>query len=186
MELGGTRVRISGEYVPVLYTSPMQVKFLCPALAGASKLLATVEVGSMTTDAVIVNMREAAPKILLWERASSNEGWVTFGDTPDLVMERNYRVEAHPAQPGDEVVIRATGLAGISAAMVSVDLGGAAAEVLSLDAVPGLAGVHAIRIRVPERTIFSNAAPMQLQVTTPAGERFLSNSVTVAVEPVSP
>ncbi len=106
--------------------------------------------------------------------------------TNDLVMERNFRVLSHPAQPGDEIVIHATGL-GLapesSSGSMQVMLSDVYTGVDSVQPVPGYAGLYAIRVRVPTALTFG-AVPVQLQMTTPDGSRLNSNKVTATFEAV--
>jgi uncharacterized protein (TIGR03437 family) len=97
-------------------------------------------------------------------------------------MARNAQVAAHPAQPGDEIVLWGTGF-GTSSEVLSVNIGGVDAQVESVKAAPGQAGVYTVQLRVPVPTVFSEEVPAQLQVTGSDGKVFHSNSVTIAVEP---
>jgi uncharacterized protein (TIGR03437 family) len=101
-------------------------------------------------------------------------------------MNRNFRVPAHPAQPGDQMLIWATGLGRVpeSPLGLSVKLGDAYAVVDSVEAVPGHAGIFAIQIRIPAATAFGEAVPVQLEVAG-SSRSFKSNSVTLAIEAVS-
>jgi uncharacterized protein (TIGR03437 family) len=102
-------------------------------------------------------------------------------------MMRNFRVPAHPAQPGDQILIWASGLGSAvetSAGTVLVKLGDAAAKVESVNAVPGQAGLYTIQIEVPAVVAFGDALPVQVQVATPDGRQFNSNTVTATIEPV--
>ena len=103
-------------------------------------------------------------------------------------MERNYRVPAHPAQPGDQIVIRATGLGTAAEALsgtMLVKLSDVYVGVESVQAVSGYAGVYAVRVRVPAAMTFG-AVPVQLQSMTPDGHPRNSNSVTAVFEAVRP
>ena len=184
--LGGTRVKVNDNYVPVLFSSATQVKFQCPSLNPGTPLAITVESKAGTTELLAVTMMEASPAVLQLDSSSGTQGLISFPGTKDLVMNRNFRIPAKPAQPGDQVVVWATGLgpgAESTPGAVSVNLSGIDAPVESIDASPGNAGVYAIQIRVPAGVAFGDALPLRVEVSTPDGRRFDSNSVTVAVEP---
>ncbi|HTX39896.1 MAG TPA: putative Ig domain-containing protein [Bryobacteraceae bacterium] len=185
--LGGTRVSINGQYVPVMAASDEQVRFLCPVLGPETELEATVETDAGVSEALRARMQEATPVIFSLDDAGQNQGVISVAGTADLAMPRNYRVPSHPAQPGDGILIWSTGLgspAAVSPRAVQVEIGGAEAEVESVRAAPGHAGVYAIQARVPAAVSFGNTVPVELRVNTPAGRQFASNSVTMAVEPV--
>jgi hypothetical protein len=186
MSLGGTRVAVNGEAAPVLFSSAAEVRFLCPAVNPGTPLSVTVESDAGAAGPLAGTMLEATPAILTVDGSGQGQGLVSFAGTGDLVMSRNFRIPAEPAQPGDEIQIQATGLGGnaVSAGSVLVDLSGIAAEVQSITAVPGEAGVFMIQARVPAAVAFGDAVPVEIQVVTPDGRRFDSNRATVAVEAV--
>jgi uncharacterized protein (TIGR03437 family) len=183
LELGGTRVRVNGQYVPVLSSSADHVRFLCPGLDPGTPISLAVETGVGSTTALTAVMREASPAILTLD--GSRQGWVSFPGSEDLAMARNYLVRSHPAQPDDQVLIWATGLgsaAAASAGAVTVRAGGLYAEVEAVRAVPGYAGIYVVQIRVPGAIVLGDELPLELGVTTVSGEQAWSNVVTMAVE----
>ena len=159
MELGGTKVRVNGQYVPVLLASPTQVRFLCPALDPETQLAVAVETDSGATAPLSMVMQSASPWILSLEASGENQA-----------------------------VIRGSGFglpAGISTRTVSVKLGDVDAEVKSVSAVPGYAGVYAVEVGVPGAAALGGSAPVELQVVGLDGKLFHSNSVRMAVEPAN-
>ncbi|HTS65537.1 MAG TPA: hypothetical protein VMH28_26125, partial [Candidatus Acidoferrales bacterium] len=175
----------NGQYVPVLFASEDRVSFLCPSQDPGAELEAVVESVAGTTDPVKATMQAASPVIFSLDGSGHNQGVISFTETADLAMARNFLVPAHPAQPGDEILIWGTGFgSGSPADAVSVKLGHALAQVESLRPVPGRAGTYVIRARVPLNTEFGDAVGLQVQIATPDGRRFTSNQVTLAVEPV--
>ena len=186
-ELAGAKVNVNGQYVPLLSASPTQVRFLCPAMDPATQLQVVVETASAVTEPLTTVMQSASPWIFSLDASGQNQGMVSLAGTTELAMSRNPQVPAKPAQPGDDIRIWATGLgssAWVSTSTVSVNLAGVDASVESVNAVPGLAGVYTIQVRVPLPTTFGDAMPLEVQVATPDGKQFKSNRVTVAVEPV--
>ncbi len=167
--------------------SDERVSFLCPALEPETKLEATVETEAGVSEPLRARMQEATPVIFALDEAGQNQGVISLASTADLAMPRNYRVPAQPAQPGDSILIWGTGLgspAAVAARMVQVEIGGVDAEVESVRAAPEYAGVYAIQARVPAAVSYGNAVPVELRVNSPAGRQFISNAVTIAVEPV--
>ena len=63
LELGGAKVKVNGQYVPLLFSSATRVHFLCPALDAGTKLSVTVETDSGVTEPVTAVMLEASPTI---------------------------------------------------------------------------------------------------------------------------
>jgi uncharacterized protein (TIGR03437 family) len=176
--LGGTRVVVNGISVPVLFASETEVRFLCPELKPQTPLAVQVESPLGTTDLLAGTMLEATPAIATPDGLPQDEA----------VMSRKGRVPAQPAQPGDEIVIRATGLgwSEVPAGTVLLEMSGIIAPVASVTAVPGEAGMYAVRALVPPGVAPGDAVPLQLQVVTPDGRRFESNRTTLAVEAVRP
>ena len=187
MELAGTKVKVNGQYVPMVFSSPVRVSFLCPALDVGARLSVAVESDAGISDPVTATMLAASPTIFSLDGSGQNQGLISFADTTDIVMARNSQVPAHPAQPGDRIVIWATGLGSAPSASnraVMVKLGDVYAEVESVEAVSGYAGVYTIQMCVPASPTFGDAVPVQLEIVTPEGQ-FQSNTVIVAIEPVS-
>ena len=184
-DLGGTKVKANSQYVAVLSASSTEVQFLCPDLASGSTVQVAVETEAGVSEPIRIPMESASPRI--FTLGDSAQGVVSFGDTSELAMARNFQVPAHPAQPGDEIVLWGTGLgpAGqVNAGQMAVKVGTVDANVDAVQAVPGHAGVYAIQVRVPAATVFGDSVPMQLQVTGGNGKAVNSNTVTITIEPV--
>jgi len=133
-------------------------------------------------------MQAASPAILSLDGSGRNQGLISFAGATDLAMVRNFRVPAHPAQPGDRILIWATGLgpaAGADTGRVLVKLGDVDTAVESVQAVSGHAGVYTIQMRIPASMAFGDAVSVQLAVAAPDGHEFNSNTVTATIEPVA-
>jgi uncharacterized protein (TIGR03437 family) len=186
MDLGGTKVKVNGHSVPVLSASSTEVSFVCPSLAPETQLALDVETASGVSGSMNTVMQRASPWIFVLGASEQNQGVVSFVGTTELAMARNSHLAAHPAQPGDEILLWGTGFGSSSEAqsgMVSVKVGGVDAEVDAVRAVPGRLGVYTVQVRVPVPTVFGDGVPVQIQVIGPDGNLFNSNSVAVAVEP---
>jgi uncharacterized protein (TIGR03437 family) len=66
-----------------------------------------------------------------------------------------------------------------------VKIGGVYAEVLSIARSTDAAGVWEIRVTVPSSLELGDAVPVQLEIPSAQGQ-LVSNTVTIAVEPVRP
>jgi uncharacterized protein (TIGR03437 family) len=184
MDLGGTKVIMNGAIVPVLIASSDEVRFLCPVLEPETQLQVTVETAVGSSGALGMVMQSASPWIFALDEGDT-QGVVSFTGRTELAMIRNARKAAQPAQPGDEVVIWGSGFGGggqVSVRTVSVQVGGGEAEVVSVDAVPGYAGVYTVRVRVPSPITYGDGVPLQVKVIGVDGKEFKSNNITVAVE----
>jgi uncharacterized protein (TIGR03437 family) len=186
VELNGARVIVNGQSVPLLYNSAVRIDFLCPLLDAGTQLSVAVETGSAISNSIATVMHETTPGILSISGFGENQGLISFPGISDLVMERNFRVRSHPAQPGDEILIWATGLGAASDSSIrgmQVRIGDVYSRIESLQAVPGYAGVYTILTQVPTATAVG-AVPVQLHVISPEGHEVTSNSVLTAIEMV--
>ena len=99
-------------------------------------------------------------------------------------MQRSFLAAAHPAQPGDSILIWASGLSPkVEPESVRIKFGDAYATADSIQSVAGYAGVYRIQVRVPAVVSFGDQVPVQIQLALPEGQ-FSSNLVTAAIEPV--
>jgi uncharacterized protein (TIGR03437 family) len=187
-DLGGSRVTVNSQSVPVLYSSEDQVNFLCPAMGTGMELSVEVTSRFGASQPVKVGMVEATPTILSIDDSPRNQGLISFFGSNDLVMERNFKVPGHPAQPDDRIVILVTGLGSAADApfrAMRVKLSDVYAGVESVEAVSGHAGVYAIGVRIPAAMAFG-AVPVELRMMTPDARELISNSVTAVFEAVRP
>ena len=96
-----------------------------------------------------------------------------------LVMVRNYRYAAQPAQPGDVIALYATGMDGASKA--SVRIGNTEVEPISLDKVPGLPGLWLLSVTVPQGEA-GNAVGLSIVGRMSNGASVPSNQIRIAIE----
>jgi uncharacterized protein (TIGR03437 family) len=186
-DLGGTRVKINGAYVPVLAAAETQVSFLCPNLAASAAIELSVESGSASSAPLSATMRDVTPTLLSWDGSSDGPGLILISGTANLALVRNYRVQSQPAQPNDEILIQATGLGqSITPASLQVKVGDQSLTIDSVQPLSGAAGIYQIQTRIPAGVAFGNALPVQLDLIRPDGSRISSNIVNMSVEPVLP
>ena len=182
LSLGGTGVKVNGEFVPVVQVSSGQVQFLCPALPAGTPLSVAVTTAAAETAPVQGVMQSASPAIFSLDGSGNDQGMVSFAGGDELAATRDFRLAGHPAQAGDEILIWGTGFGTSDARAMRVEVGGAAAEVESVDAVPGQAGVYTVHARVLPAATPAGAAPVRVLVYSPDGRQFESNTVTVALQ----
>jgi len=148
-ELGGTRVRVNGGYVSVVYASASRVDFVCPGSDPGTLLTVAVENAAGTADPVSTNMYRTAPGLYSADGAEIGQGQITLAGTSLLATSRDYLALGQPAEAGDSITIRATGMASLDGALPIVKIGDFYAQARSMAAVPGVAGVYEITVQVP-------------------------------------
>jgi uncharacterized protein (TIGR03437 family) len=186
--LGGTQVRINGELVPVLFSSPTRVRFLCPALSPDVPLSLVVETNTGDTEPITGRMQEATPKILSIDGTDSGPGLIFFAGTAEIAMQRNYRFAAHPAQAGDQVVLWVTGLGSSQRVpgTIQIRIGDVPAEIESIEPVPDHVGINAISTQIPAGAGVGDMVPVQIEIMSSEGRLLTSNSVTTVIELAKP
>lgn len=185
-ELGGTRVRVNGVYAPVLVAAASKVDFLCPSnMPTGTPLEIVVETAAGAGEPVRTAMQAASPAVLTLDGSGHGQGLVTISASGELAMNRNYHVMSQPAQPGDSILIWATGL-GTGEARPEIELGGVRAEVVAVRQAAGYAGAVAIEAKVPEGVAFGSQVPLRLEMPGANGNRITGNTVDVTIEAVRP
>jgi uncharacterized protein (TIGR03437 family) len=195
-ELGGTQVKVNGEYVSVIYASATRVDFVCPETDPGTPLLVSVENEAGIADPVSTTMYQTAPGLYSIDGTGTGQGLITLAGTSLVATSRTYLALGQPAEPGDSITIRATGIAALNGALPMVRIGNVFAQVQSVQAVPGVAGVYEITAEVPLGTPEGAAvsvvavlppgasllprAPLQVRGTR--GLQTDSNQTTIAVE----
>jgi len=186
LDLEGTKVRVNGEYVPVLRASSTEVRFLCPSLAAGTQLTVGVETQAGVSEPLNTVMQSASPWIFWLGGPAQTQAMASFPGTEELVMTRNAQFAGHPAQPGETILFLGTGFGAFVDTIpgtVSVQIGGVDAEVEGLSAVPSDGGLYTLRVRVPVPMAFGDEVPVEVRVTGPDGKVFRSGGVTIAIEP---
>jgi uncharacterized protein (TIGR03437 family) len=180
LQLSGTSLKVNGAAVPVLYASLTRVDFLCPHSVPGSSLQIVVETPNAATQPVSTTARDLAPGIFSVDGSGSGQAAAFQAGGSRLVMVRNYRYSAQPAQPGDSMIVYATGIDG--AASVSVNIGGIAVSPDSVSPAPGLAGVSQLVFEVPQAATPGDSVTLSLIGRLPNGSPSSSNQVDIAIE----
>jgi Concanavalin A-like lectin/glucanases superfamily/Bacterial Ig domain len=185
LQLGGTQVEVNGTPTSVLYASRTRVDFLCPDASPGTPLQVGLKTESGSAKPVSTTMLDAAPGVFTWDGSGRGQAEITFANGTDLATVRSYQVEGQPAQTGDHLTIRVTGLpTGNSAAQPLVRVGDVYAEVEFVRPVPGMAGVSDIGVTLPTTSLLGNDVPILIQLPRATGRLTGSNVATMAIEAV--
>jgi uncharacterized protein (TIGR03437 family) len=184
-DVGGTSVKVNGQEVPVLYSSPRRIDFQCPAVQPGTALEVLVENPAGAAVPLKALVQTLTPGIFSLDRSGERQGLVTIGETANLAMQRNAKTTGQPAQPGDTLVIWMTGL-GLEPERhgMFVKIGDMLAEVERVREAPGSPGLQQVEMLVPQGVVFGNEVPISVQMLRPGGQWLESNTVTIAIEAV--
>ena len=178
-ELGGSKVWVNGASVPVLLADKSNLSFLCPDGRPGEALKVVLQTSSGDMASIESTMRYVSPTLLIAEEGNA-VGLVFHAGAAQLATVRDVKGLGQPAQPGDTIAIRATGLGkGIP---VFVKVGGAYVNVLST-APTDQPGISQLLVRVPESSEVGDRVPVQIEVASPDGQTLRSNTVVIAIEP---
>jgi uncharacterized protein (TIGR03437 family) len=180
LALVGTRIRINGGLVPILYVSPTRVDFQCPDAASDTKLSIVVETEHGTTQPIETVVSTLAPGIFTLAGSGAGQGVAMHAGTLNLAMVPNYEYAGQPAQPGDRLVIRTTGIQGAMRTFVNIN--GIEVTPDSVDLIPEYAGVTQIAFTIPLSAISGNATTLSVTCQSWDGTLVTSNIATVAIE----
>jgi uncharacterized protein (TIGR03437 family) len=190
-ELGGVRVTVNGKRASVVYASARRIDFVCPALEPGN-VAVSVENASGAAGPAPAVMAAIAPALFTLDGSGAGQGIVYLAGSSELAASRDDLALGEPAQAGDAVVLRATGIGSPSGPPPVVMVGGLPAQVASVGNVSGMAGIVEITVLVPAGVAEGDRVPVYLvfrRLNVPAfvrGERqnlrLRSNWVTIAVE----
>src|SRR5579885_3475394 len=184
-ELGGTRVEVNGDPVGMLYASQTRVDFLCPNLPISTQLQVSLKTDAGAAAPVSTIMVDTALGIFTWDGSGHGQAAITYADATNLATVRNYQAPGQPAQAGDHLVIRVTGIpAGDSAVRPLVRIGDTYAVVEFVRPAAGAAGVSEIGIALPTTPQLGDAVPIRIQLPQANGRPAESNEATIAIEAV--
>jgi uncharacterized protein (TIGR03437 family) len=196
--LGGTTVRVNGQDAPVVYAWQRRIDFLCPALDPGTILNISAETGGATAGPISTTMQAVGPGVFSVDGSGTGQGLIYLAGTSMLATSRDYQGLGQPAEPGDTITIRATGIGSPEGAPPTVMIGAFQAYVDSVRAMPGVAGVWEITVEVPLGIQAGDAVPVVL-IPEPShspgrgapahyrnrDNRTRSNQITLAIEPAS-
>lgn len=171
------QVYVNGAAVPVRSASSTRVDFLCPEGAPGTQLYVWLKNAAGRTDSLATTLRNSAPGI--FTLTSSTQGLIFFNNSL-LAAVRSFAAPGQPAQPGDDISIRATGLS--SDAVITAKLGDVDAPVAAVQPVDSLPGIYDIRVKVPAGAPCGEAVPVRLRIGDGGGVWSDSNLATMAIE----
>jgi uncharacterized protein (TIGR03437 family) len=183
--MAGAQVTVNGTPVPIFYATPGQLGIQIPFEAVGASATVSVSVGGQASITATVPLALVAPGIFTASQDGKGAGAITHANG-SLVTAQN------PAQPGEVVILYATGLGQVTpavatgalptglsntAAPVTVSIGGISVP----PAFAGLAGccvgLNQINVQVPPGVSPGSAVPVVLTI---GGQS--SNPATIAVQ----
>ena len=186
-KLSNTQVLFNGVAVPITYVSFSQINALAPfSLSGALTANIAVNYLGVTSAPVTVQVVPSLTGLFTANASGSGQGWILNQDsTPNSA--------SNPAPAGSVVTVFATGMGATNPAIpdgtipqstaiqpvlpVAAMIGAQPATVVSAYAAPGMLGVLAAQVQVPQVSSGS-AIPIQLGV----GGSSSQTGVTIAVK----
>ena len=170
LELQGTRVFVDGWAAPLFFVSASQLNFQVPYEAGGGAS-ASVVVRREGVDSVAETVQVAGYAPGVFANLATGEPIVTRHPDNSLIT------AANPAQPGDVLIIFATGVGDVSnppptgatalgsplsaaSVLPSVTVGGAQAQVFFAGLTPGFVGLAQINIQLPDPLPAGNTLEM--------------------------
>src|SRR6185369_16230458 len=161
--LAGARVLINGSYAPVLFASPAQVEFLCPAVPPATALTIAVETASGLSNPLETRVEEASPGI--FSAGGSEAG-------PDRIL------------PGGTLSIRATGmkcLAKFPTTRLFARIGDRSVAIESNTPDLETPGVSRLTVTLPAE-VTGDSVPVVIEVVQADGDSIESNSASIPID----
>ncbi len=187
--LAGISVLIGGNAAPLLYAGPNEINAVVPYEVGGqdSVQLSVMNSGQLTAGLPLA-VADAAPGIFTLSGNGVGQGAI-------LNQDSTVNSPSNPAARGSVVVLYATGAGAMNPAQadgqvtgnnppltslpVSVQIGGAAAQVQYAGAAPGLiAGVLQVNCVVPQNIVPGESVPVDLTV----GSTSSPSGVTIAIQ----
>jgi len=187
--LGGVRIMMDGNEVPLLFASPRQINAQVPVeLAGKSVARLSVLLNGVASISPIVLLVPAAPGIFAADGSGRGRGAVLHAsDFSAVTAER-------PARPGEILAVYATGLGAtvpvvetgraasnnplaITRITPTATIGGIAAPVRFSGLAPSFVGLYQVNLEVPA------GVPSGQQTLLLTSNGVASNPVTVAMAP---
>lgn len=186
--LGGTRVLLNNEVLPLIYTSSRQVSVVAPNTLEPGRAF-MMEVEFQGIKSVVFPVLSVSTAPALFTANGSGSGTAAAFQVDATTGDVALNSDKTPATKGSVLVLYATGIAprlpippdgfvavepsGNSIAGISLVLGDAPAEILYAGYAPGLViGIVQINARVPETAPTGKAVPVTIKLnnaTSPAG-----------------
>ena len=181
--MSGAQVTVNGNPVPIFYATPTQLGIQIPAELSGSSATVQVSVAGQSSGSMSIPIGANSPGVFTQNQRGTGAGAITHA-SGTLVNSSN------PAQPGEVIVIYATGLGKVTPPVATGALSSgitttAATPVITIDGIAaevrfsGLSnccvGLNQINLVVPSNVHFANEIPVELSI---GGK--VSNVVTIA------
>ena len=187
--LGGVRVLMDDNVLPLLFVSPSQINAQVPVeLSGRSSTALTVRLNGVTSTSLTVPLSPAAPGIFTADRSGRGRGAVLHAsDFSPVTVER-------PARVGEILAVFATGLGATTPSVTSgspassstlavtqitptATIAGIAAPVRFSGLAPAFVGLDQVNLEIPA------GVPGGQQTLVLTSNGVSSNPVTIAIGP---
>jgi uncharacterized protein (TIGR03437 family) len=158
----------------------------------------SAETSGGTAGPITTTMQAIGPGVFSVDGSGTGQGLIYLAGTSTIAASRDYQGLGQPAEPGDTITIRATGIGSPEGAPPTVTIGTFPAHVDSVRAMPGVAGVWEVTVEVPLGIEEGDAVPVVIiaEPARPPGRgapahyrnsdrRIRSNRITLAIEPAS-
>lgn len=196
--LGGVSVKIGTRFAPLFFVSPGQINALIPFEVSGTVNVQVVAGPGAAGNSVAANLNPTAPGLFSTNSAGSGQGAILNEDNVSFAAPTGSipGAAAHPAKPGDVIVIFASGLGPVTPALASglasgaggttypqmvnyptVRIGGQVAALDFAGLAPGYVGLYQVNAHIPAGVSPDDAVPVA--ITTFEGQT--SNTVTIAV-----
>jgi uncharacterized protein (TIGR03437 family) len=183
--MAGAQVTVGGAAVPIFYATPTQLGVQIPFELSGGPAQVAVSVAGRSSAATTANVATVAPGIFTYTADGKGAGAITHVDGSAVTAQS-------PAQPGELVILYATGLGPVTPAVATGALPAATSSSVSqvmlniggIGVIPDFAGLagccvglNQINVRVPAGVTRGNAVPVVLSI---GGKS--SNTASIAVQ----
>jgi len=176
----GIRVRVNGEFAPVLLASAGEADFLCPVLSAGTPLSMTVEVGNRVSAEWRTVMAEAAPGLLSVNGSGRGQGLVVHGR--GLAALPRFDRDGMPAIAGETIRLYATGInCENSRERLPLLFVGRGYQPITSVTASAFAGVCEVQAVIPEG-IAGTKVEVFLETVRADATLLRSNTISLAVE----
>lgn len=163
--LDGVSVTVNGKAAYIQYISPTQINAIAPADSALGQVEVKVTSNGVTSDAVTATMQSYAPAFFTFDGKYLAATHAASGLLGKTGLFASAPTATTPAQPGETIVLYATGLGATSPEVVtgtvtstvanlanaaSVTIGGVTANVAFAGLVPPFARLYQLNVTVPD------------------------------------
>jgi uncharacterized protein (TIGR03437 family) len=192
-QLEDTQIQIAGRAAPLLFSSNQQVNAVLPLDIAPDNGYSAIAIrGAKISVPTPVTITHTNPAVYTINSAGTGQAHAYKSLSSGLLILAD---AAHPASPGDVLVVYATGLGAVDSAIaagsaapvdhlvkgtevIGASIGGLDAPIAFAGLAPGFSGLYQVNLTVPAGVQRGNAVPLVL--TGPNGHQ--SRAVTVAIE----